>query len=599
MSCTSSNRKRTHSFSNCGNVATTAAAGNALPGAGAGAAAMAAAAAKKKRKTMYKRGTATFVPPTKFLLGGNIRDPLNLGGLQEADEEVRSDVSDNDQPVQVIDEFLLGGDINDPLNLKSIVEPEVVDDQLLAGPSPPVAAAAAVDADSSSTAECAPDTDTPQIEAQRVDVDIAEAAVPPVPAVACTSQADPGPEDQTESQKLDKCVVNGATKLNASTLQHLNLSTEIPRLSAAGFGIVGRKVDRKDKIVSPVIPQPYRPLKSFPFRQIITPDLGRKVQKTPKFVEKNTRFQYGNYNRYYGYRNTNNGIDLRLEIFEKHRELFANKDVLDIGCNVGHVSLIVARSFGARSVTGIDIDRYLVDVAKKNVQHYINCPSPYSMESPSTTPSATNKKLLDLKYKCYPVSMPIMYGPICDANELRRNSNSNSASPRGSAVETASCREFPKNVRFVHANYVPESASMLQSEQPQYDTILCLSVTKWIHLNWADQGLKLAFKKMYAQLKPGGILVLEPQSWDSYKRKKTLTETIWRNYQNISLFPHHFDRYLMSSEVGFSRCQTLAVVNHHHKGFRRAIKVFRKSTGVQPPKQQPPSTRLLPPKTTS
>lgn len=530
---------------------------------------MAAAAAKKKRKTMYKRGAATFVPPTKFLLGGNIRDPLNLGGLQEADEEVKSDGSDNDQPVQVIDEFLLGGDINDPLNLKSIVEPDDSQQGIVA----PVVEGEV------GNAECVPGTEPSQVDVQGVDKDPVEVVVAPESAADSVLPADSAAEENAESRKSDKCVVNGATKLNASALQHLNLSTEMVRPGTAGFGSIGRKIDRKDKIVSPVIPQPYRPLKSFPFRQIITPDLGRKVQKTPKFVEKNTRFQYGNYNRYYGYRNTNNGIDLRLEIFEKHHELFANKDVLDIGCNVGHVSLIVARSFGARSVTGIDIDRYLVDVAKKNIQHYINCPSPYSMESPSTTPSATNKKLLDLKYKCYPVSMPILYGPIYDANELRQTS------PRG----PSSCREFPKNVRFVHANYVPESESMLQSEQPQYDTILCLSVTKWMHLNWADQGLKLAFKKMYAQLKPGGILVLEPQSWDSYKRKKTLTETIWRNYQNISLFPHHFDRYLLSSEVGFSRCQTLAVVNHHHKGFRRAIKVFRKSTGTRSLKhQQPP-----------
>lgn len=477
MSC--GGRKRTHSFTNCNAV-------NAANAAG-----------KKKRKVIYKRGT--FIPPTKFLLGGNIRDPLNLGGLQEEDE-VRTDESDNnDVTVPNLDEFLLGGNINDPLNLQGAGDPD--------------------------------EEEEPQGVVQVEE-----------PTTVKPSERDEVPE---------QCV-NGV-KVN------LSLNVELTK----------RKLDRKDKIVSPVIPQPYRPLKTVPFRQIITPDLGDKVQKTPKFAEKNTRFQYGNYNRYYGYRNVNNGIDLRLEIFERHRELFANKDVLDIGCNVGHVSLIVARSFGARSVTGIDIDRYLVDEAKRNIQYYVNCPSPYSMESPSTA-DASNKKL-DLKYKCYPVSMPILYGPIYDTE-----------------FKTETRHVFPKNVRFMHANYVVESESMLQNEQPQYDTILCLSVTKWIHLNWGDDGLKLAFKRMYAQLKPGGILVLEPQSWDSYKRKKTLTETIWRNYQNITLFPHHFDRYLLSSEVGFSRCQTLAVVNHQHKGFRRAIKVFRKPTYVQP---SPAATR--------
>jgi len=474
MSCGS---KRVFSISHCGNVNL----GNShVP-------------SKKKKKT-YKRVT-TFVPPTKFLLGGNIRDPLNLNGLQEEDETVPDVTKDEVLPTSA--DFLLGGNINDPLNLKGIAE---ITEQ-----------------------ECG----TPVKEDKHVQDDGTEQVAE---------------SKEVQSAEPERCL-NGTKLVNL----HLQITSDCRQ----------RRLDRKDKIVSPVIPQPYRPLKTVPFRQIITPDLGNKAAKTPKFKEKNTRFQYGNYQRYYGYRNADNGVDLRLEILEKHRDFFEDKDVYDIGCNIGHVSFIIARSFGAKSVTGIDIDRYLIDVAKRNVQYYVNCPSPYSLESPSTANPSHRK--LNLKYKCYPVSMPIMYGPIYE-----------------NALITETNRMFPKNVRFVHGNYVLESESLLQNDQPQFDTILCLSVTKWIHLNWGDAGLKLAFKRMFAQLKPGGILILEPQSWDSYKRKKSLTETIWRNYQSIQLFPHHFDQYLLSSEVGFSRCQTLAVVNHQQKGFRRAIKVFKK-----------------------
>ncbi|XKL63669.1 hypothetical protein PGB90_006033 [Kerria lacca] len=456
--------------------------------------------ASKQKKKKFKR--AGIVPPTKFLLGGNIHDPLNLNGLQEEDEDKDNKI-EKDVALPTLAEFLLGGNINDPLNLKGIAEQD--------------------SAENSTSSQIANN-----------DKDI----VKDVDDTCITNK-----EEAISGQCKSENCVNGIKIVSLD----INVSSDVR----------ARKLDRKDKIVSPVIPQPYRPIKTVPFRQIITPDLGNKVQKTPKFREKNTRFQYGNYQRYYGYRNAFNGVDLRVEILEKHRDFFENKDILDIGCNVGHISFIIARSFAAKSVSGIDIDRYLIDIAKRNVQYYVNYPSPYSIESPNTLDSSNRK--VDLKYKCYPVSMPILYGPIYD-DEFKNES-------RGT---------FPNNVRFVHGNYVLESESMLQAEQPQFDTILCLSVTKWIHLNWGDKGLKLAFKRMFAQLKPGGILILEPQSWDSYKKKKSLTETIWRNYQNIQLFPHHFDRYLLSSEVGFSRCQTLAVVNHQYKGFRRAIKVFKK-----------------------
>lgn len=53
-------------------------------------------------------------------------------------------------------------------------------------------------------------------------------------------------------------------------------------------------------------------------------------------------------------------MDVRLQVFEMNRHLFQNKDVLDIGCNVGHISIAVAQRYGARSVLGIDIDPVLI-----------------------------------------------------------------------------------------------------------------------------------------------------------------------------------------------------------------------------------------------
>lgn len=100
-------------------------------------------------------------------------------------------------------------------------------------------------------------------------------------------------------------------------------------------------------------------------------------------------------------------------------------------------------------------------------------------------------------------------------------------------------------------------------------------MTKWIHLNFGDDGLKLMFKRIFAQLRPGGVLVLEAQPFDGYRRRKKLSEATLKHYKSIKLFPNDFKSYLLSEEIGFSQSLVMNEATDG-KGFNRPIQVFVK-----------------------
>lgn len=255
------------------------------------------------------------------------------------------------------------------------------------------------------------------------------------------------------------------------------------------------------------------------------------------------RFCYGNYNRYYGYRI--GGVatrDPRIDLL--HEELFKDKEVLDIGCNTGQVTIAVARDYKPRQITGIDIDGNLIRTARKNVLRALPLPK------------------VDGKVVKFPLSMVMIYGPL--------------ASLPSQDVSTG---DYPHNITFSQENYVPPDDSHLEGITPVYDVMLALSLTKWIHLNWGDAGMKRSFQKMFKQLKPGGALILEMQEWDTYKRRKNLTPTISANYKNIVFKPHQFSEYLLSEDVGFAEHHHLGVPKGTSKGFERPLEIFVKGGG--------------------
>ena len=65
------------------------------------------------------------------------------------------------------------------------------------------------------------------------------------------------------------------------------------------------------------------------------------------------------------YRNQDRFSDYRLGLINKN--WISGSDVLDIGCNAGHLTLLLARDHSPRKIVGIDIDPILIQIAQKNI----------------------------------------------------------------------------------------------------------------------------------------------------------------------------------------------------------------------------------------
>ncbi|XP_028654058.1 7SK snRNA methylphosphate capping enzyme [Erpetoichthys calabaricus] len=543
------------------------------------------------------------VLPTNFLLGGNIFDPLNLNSL--LDEEVNRALnaetpkssplpSKNRDPVEI----LIPKDITDPLNLNC----GGGDDGILVSPVkaggggrkrhrhrhhgnpphqlpgsvtnnvPPIATSTqesvlalnshsldvSVGEKSSSDAAC-PILNPPYLKEESMigsAVDLAGETPP--------SFEGPQPyELNTSINCRDEIVppilpMSSVTDQKASSNLNSSLSS-VPGGSVTCASVRHRKRRRtssKSESVPPIggsskSKQAITDKKETPEKS--KPQQGSKQYGSqPLFKDKQRKFQYGNYNKYYGYRNPGWCEDPRVRVLKP--EWFHDKSVLDLGCNTGHMTLYLAKNCKPCKIVGIDIDTGLIHSAWQNVRHYLS-----EVVQPSSAKKGEDHE--GTPKKQFPASLTICRGPIA---------------PPPIGQLSSSSREFPNNVSFLRANYVLPNDDLLQTQRPEYDVILCLSMTKWVHLNWGDDGLKRLFRRIYLHLNPGGVLILEPQPWSSYGKRKKITENINKNYYNIHFKPDQFTAYLISPEVGFSSYELIGTPQSSSKGFQRPIYLFHK-----------------------
>uniref|UniRef100_UPI00358F38C7 7SK snRNA methylphosphate capping enzyme-like n=1 Tax=Myxine glutinosa TaxID=7769 RepID=UPI00358F38C7 len=570
-----------------------------------------------RRRSSATSETGRPPPIPHFLLGGNITDPLNLNSL--LDEEVNralNAVTPKSSPLPIRSseplEILVPRDSSDPLNLMAFQKSGDCSD------SPPLSAA-----DSRSRVGKA----RRRRRNRRRLRDSSEEPGAAKPGAGKSGSGESGTEEMLPIETGTFCKVPVEVRDQGVRSQGIKdrevLERGVSDLSVRGQEAVG-------------------------------------FEKINKAMHSRKRFCYGNYNQYYGYRNPGKRQDPRLDLLRA--EWFTGRHVLDIGCNVGHVTLTIAKHWKPARCVGLDIDPALVAAAQRNMRHYWQSPEKGSGTKRGRTQHGGRGR--GKKFACGNAEQAhewkdedaalsrektlkaeggggewgisghngdkegVMPRPGCDvenrhcADDQDENllfkgedsvcqveclqkcpaveveakctiegpSSTKRAPNEPEALAVTST--FPENVTFIQANYVPRSEDQLRWQRAEFDTILCLSVTKWVHLNWGDDGLKLMFRRVYQHLRPGGVFILEAQPFQAYRRRRKISETTMRNFNEMKFYPEAFTSYLLSSAVGFSSMEMLGISPNSSSGFHRPIEVFFKAPVPNTsPVNSPPSPK--------
>ena len=340
--------------------------------------------------------------PTKFLNGGTIEDPLNLNGLDSSElgkqlNSVTPQSSPLPVPKRTSVELRIPVNVTDPLNLSAADEDGTDLEKLFKRKKQRHTRHKKKEESQSANIFSPPKNiakDKNLLEALKIEIEPEAVDIKDIPS---TSK-----EIVKPRQVSDKIVSPVVRQISPKSKKRRRKSDNKPESSSASRSLL----TTTDTETSPVV----RSHKKFKH-----PKTPQKQQKKGQASAKNyPKFVYGNYNRYYGYRNPSATTDQRLLCLNP--DWFDGKVILDIGCNVGHVTLAIARDFKPKKIAGIDIDQKLIGAARKNIRYYMS------------SESAELKK--------FPISTVLNYGPI--------------AAP---PVHLKEKSLFPYNIMFMQVSY--------------------------------------------------------------------------------------------------------------------------------------------------
>ncbi|KAM3857434.1 7SK snRNA methylphosphate capping enzyme-like [Diretmus argenteus] len=565
----------------------------------------------KRRRRANSDSQSESVLPSHFLMGGNIFDPLNLNSLM--DEEVNRVTNQETPKCSPLPsrggdpvEILVPRDITDPLNLKGGGEEGGEGGAVLLSPLKTrkrhrnrhhgggggeggERGKGGAGGEGGGGGEGGPEKEVkparlfPPRAGTTVPLPTREGSVPPSPlpcelntAITCRDDIAPAPILPRRHTHPSPSHAHKPRNQGDNRQRRRRRTTSMRSSERAANADIPVTVAQPTRFQTPLAggAKPTR---------CGGPQPGSTHTPVKKKKDKH-RYQYGNHSRYYGYRGfygdewegwVGPGEDPRLKLLKP--DWFTEKEVLDIGCGAGHMTLAIARLFGPAHILGVDRDKSLVHAAKQNIRHFLSHDLVVEErrrkrrrrreEVTQVKKEVTEEKMEEEKKEMvevteefhkvlsllpFPLSFRVSRGPI-------------SAPPL--LPPTAG---FPNNVSFMLGDYVSEQE--VWPGRGQYEVVLCLGVTKWVQLQSGDGGVVRLFKRAYQSLSPGGMFILESQPWSSYVRSKRTTETMYRNYRSLRLTPEKFTSYL-TDNIGFTSYRLLT-----QTGNQRPMYLFHKGS---------------------
>lgn len=335
------------------------------------------------------------VLPTNFLLGGNIFDPLNLNSL--LDEEVNRALNaetpkSSPLPAKSRDpvEILIPRDITDPLNLNS----GIADSSFLV--SPFKSGGRKRHRNRHHGGGGGSGSGSSGLSATQMSIsELGKSEVKTGPSMPLQGTlASCSALESNESSSVSSVIVefHEHTECNSASCKEevtsVSLEDSASSLPGAPHQHTSRRKRRRNsgKMEPPVTHSTPMGKSGSEDRlcgsggarnSFHTPKTGPKAgtgirqhQQPHSHTNQKKKFQYGNYNKYYGYRNPGCSEDPRMRLLRP--EWFKGKEVLDLGCNSGHVTIYIAKMLRPARILGLDIDSGLIHAARKNIRHYLS-----------------------------------------------------------------------------------------------------------------------------------------------------------------------------------------------------------------------------------